>query len=188
MRARIVEPSPLYQIKVTLQGLRPPVWRRLQVPGDISLSKLHQVLQVAMGWTNSHLHQFKVGEEYYGEAGAEFGLEVKSERRAKLNQVAPAEKSRFLYEYDFGDSWEHEILVEKILPPAPGVGPPVCLAGKRACPPEDCGGVWGYAEMLDVLQHPNTARYEEITEWLGGEFDAEAFPLDAINADLKRIR
>lgn len=135
----------VYQLKVTLQDSKPPIWRRILVPADITLSKLHRILQVTMGWSDSHLHQFIVADTYYGvsEPGAGFGMdmEVKNESRVKLDKIAPAEKSRIIYKYDFGDSWEHQILVEKILPAEEGAPYPLCITGKRACPPEDVGGV-----------------------------------------------
>ena len=144
-----------------------------------------------MGWTDSHLHQFSAGGIDYGEPDPDYaawGMPVKSERRARLNQIAPLEKARFVYQYDFGDSWDHEILVEKILPPEPEVRYPRCLTGKRACPPEDVGGIWGYEGFLDAirdLQHPE---HEEYLEWAGGEFDPEAFDLGVVNAELQRLR
>src|SRR6187551_2453708 len=109
--------SQIYQLKVTLRGSKPPIWRRIQVPSDVTLAKVHDILQSAMGWTDSHMHQFVVGDIYYGAPAQELGLDVKSERTARLERIAMREKSRFIYEYDFGDSWEHEILVEKILAP-----------------------------------------------------------------------
>ena len=175
----------IYQIKVTLKGIRPPIWRRLQVPSGINLYKLHQIFQVAMGWSDSHLHQFTVKGIDFGEPDPDYGLEVKNERRAKLSQVISGEKARFDYLYDFGDSWEHEILVEKILPAEPEAHYPICIAGKRACPPDDCGGIWGYADLLKTIQSPGDPEYESMIEWLGEPFDSEAFDLDEINLLLK---
>jgi hypothetical protein len=177
----------IYQIKVTLCDSKPPIWRRILVPGDITLAKLHRILQAVMDWTDSHLHQFIVGEVYYGVPHPDDFVEVKSERRVRLNQVAPAEKSKFVYEYDFGDSWEHELLVEKILPPETSVRSPVCIKGRRACPPEDVGGVWGYAGFLEAIRDPNHPEHEDYLEWIGGEFDPEAFDLDEINAALRHL-
>ena len=147
----------IYQIKVTLKHSKPPIWRRTQVPGDVNLGRLHRILQVVMGWEDYHLHQFIVGDDYYGEPHPDYevwGPEMRDEGRASLAQIAPGEKAKFLYEYDFGDGWEHELLVEKILPPEPGVDYPRCLKGKRACPPEDVGGVWGYANFLEAISDP----------------------------------
>jgi hypothetical protein len=180
--------APIYQLKVTLKDSKPPIWRRVLVPGDTTLAKLHRILQVAMGWEDSHLHQFIVGGVYYGEPDPGFGDAMKSERKVKLNQIAPNEKDRFTYEYDFGDSWEHQIVVERILPPVPDVRLPACITGKRACPPEDCGGVWGYGSLLETIADPKHPEREEMIEWLGGEFDPEAFDLKAINERLKSVR
>src|SRR5262249_20713757 len=161
--------APIYQLKVTLRDIRPPIWRRIQVAGDTKLDKLHRIIQIVMGWTDSHLHQFVVGDAYYGTPDPELP-EVESERRGRLSAVAPKEKAKFAYEYDFGDNWEHEILVEKILPPEPGVRYPRCLAGRRSGPPEDSGGVWGYADLLEALADPSHPEHDEFREWVGDDF------------------
>lgn len=182
--------QPVYQLKVTLKDSRPPIWRRFQVPGDTTLHGLHLILQVVMGWTNSHLYRFEIGGTQFGEPDPEnefYGLKFKNSKSTKLSGVASSEKTRFIYEYDFGDSWEHEVLIEKILPAKPGRRYPVCLAGKRACPPEDCGGIWGYTHLLEVIKDPMHEEYEEITEWLGGESDPERLDLEEINHRLKPI-
>ena len=179
---------PVYQLKVILKGSNPPIWRRIHVRGDISLGRLHDVLQIVMGWTDTHLHQFIIGRSHYGVPDPDDLMEVKNERRYKLMQIAPREKMKFLYEYDFGDGWEHEILVEKILHPEQGAHYPVCLAGKRACPPEDVGGVFGYEDFLEAIRDPNNPEHDNMLEWVGGEFDPEAFDLDSINQVLGRIR
>lgn len=179
----------IYQLKITLKYSRPPIWRRLQVPADIKLGKLHRVLQIAMGWTDSHLHQFHIGDTDYGVPDPElqFPGELRSERSVPLNRVA-AEGDRFFYEYDFGDGWEHEIEVEKVLPAETGKRYPLCLAGKHACPPEDCGGIPGYENLLEVMRDPSNEEYAETIEWLGREFDPEAFDLDDVNTALRRMR
>jgi hypothetical protein len=182
------KPPVVYQLKVTLKGTKPPIWRRIQVTGDTSLLKLHQILQIVMGWYDSHLHQFIVGGTYYGIPDPDFPYDIKSEKRATLSHVVSQEKAKFIYEYDFGDSWEHEIVVEKILQPEAGTHYPVCLAGKRAGPPEDCGGVWGYYEFLEALHNSKHPEHEEMREWIGGEFDPDAFEVDEINRALKSIR
>ncbi len=189
-------PTAIYQIKVTLKQSKPPIWRRIEVAGDITLAKLHWILQVVMGWTSSHLHQFMVGDfkypislVYYGEPHPDYWeFEMQDERRFKLNQIAPREKFKFVYEYDFGDSWEHELLVEKISPPELGVFYPRCVKGKRACPPEDVGGVWGYDSFLEVIQDRTHPEHDDMLEWIGGEFDPEAFDLDEINQALKGLK
>jgi hypothetical protein len=180
--------APIYQIKVTLKGSKPPIWRRIQVRGDINLGKLHTILQEVMGWEDYHLHQFIVGRTYYGVPHPDFGFDMRDESRVKLNQIAPGEGFKFLYEYDFGDSWEHVLLVEKVLPPEQGQHYPVCIKGKRACPPEDVGGVWGYAEFLEAIQNPDHPEHEDYLEWIGGDFDPEGFDLDGVNAGLRRLR
>jgi hypothetical protein len=180
--------APIYQIKVTLENSRPPIWRRLLVHSDVTLARLHRTIQTAMGWADYHLHQFIVGETYFGEPSPDYGLEMRDEKRAKLSQVAPRAGSKFRYEYDFGDSWLHLVLVEKILPPEPGQQVPVCLKGKRACPPEDVGGVWGYASFQEAIQDPDHPEHKGLVEWIGGEFDPEAFDLEQVNAALRALR
>jgi hypothetical protein len=130
-----------------------------------------------------------VGARYYGVPDREFGdSETLDERRFQLNAIAQTDKARFIYEYDFGDSWEHEVTVEKIFAPDQALKHPVCVAGKRACPPEDVGGVWGYERFLQVIQDPDDPEYEDLLEWIGGEFDPEAFEIEGVNALLKRVK
>ena len=172
----------IYQIKVTLRHSKPPIWRRILVPGDITLAQLHDILQAVMGWYDAHLHQFIVEGTYYGVPDPDDYVEVKDERQIRLNQIVPGIPYKFVYEYDFGDSWEHELLVEKVLPPDKGTRYPVCIKGRRACPPEDVGGVWGYALFLEAIRDADHPEHEDYVEWIGGEFDPEAFDLDEINA------
>jgi hypothetical protein len=179
--------TPIYQIKITLQDSKPPIWRRLLVSSDTLLSQLHQIIQTAMSWWDSHLHQFIVGDVYYGVPTPDAWYEVKDERRAKLNQIAPQEKSRFVYEYDFGDDWLHVILVEKILPPDPAQKLPVCIKGKRACPPEDVGGIWGYETFLEAISDSEHEEHDEYLVWVGGAFDPAAFDMDAVNEQLRQL-
>ena len=188
---RTIPKAPIYQLKVTLNGIRPPIWRRLLVPGDVTLEDLHYIIQIAMGWTNSHLHQFIVGQTYFGEPHPDYGLEMQDERRVRLNQVAPREGFKFRYEYDFGDSWLHDLLVEKILKPEPELRYPVCVKGRRACPPEDIGGIRMYAYFVESLQNPEHPEYpgnDEFLEWVGGECDPEAFDLEETNEILRELR
>jgi hypothetical protein len=171
------------QLKVTLDHSKPPIWRRLLVPGNINLFELHAIIQLSMGWTNSHLHMFRIGEEVYGEPeGDEFGdLGTKDETRYKLDKVANHQGIKFHYEYDFGDGWEHTVLVEKIIPAEKGSIYPVCIGGKRACPPEDVGGMWGYEDLLNAIADPHNEEHDNVLEWVGGNFDPEEFDLDEIN-------
>ena len=181
----------LCQLKITLTGIRPLVWRRVVVPADIALSDLHLVLQVAMGWTNSHLHSFTVAGTSYTmpyEEGALEELRMEDERKVRLNELVTEAKDRFEYDYDFGDNWQHEVLVEKIGVADPNVTYPLCLAGKRACPPEDCGGPWGYKDLLKILSDPKHPEYKEMKQWVGRKFDPEAFDLEKLNKVLGKLR
>jgi pRiA4b ORF-3-like protein len=180
-------PTSVHQLKVTLTGIRPPVWRRLQVANTINLRRLHDVIQEAMGWTQSHLYLFTVGGVEFGEPDPGGFIEYRSARAASLQKVAPAVGATFRYTYDFGDDWEHRIVVEKVLPPEPGAIYPRCLAGRRACPPEDVGGVWGYAEFLDAIHDPKHPEHETMTEWIGEPFDPAAFDLQAVNERLAHL-
>jgi hypothetical protein len=180
-----------YQLKITLRDIRPPIWRRFHVPSDMKLGKLHHVIQIVMGWTDSHMHQFKMGETYYGTTypdDSDGMPETRDENKAKISDLVSKPKAKFVYEYDFGDSWEHEVVLEKILPPEPDTRYPKCLEGKYACPPEDCGGVWGYANLLEVIQDEGHPEHEEMLEWLGEGFDPEAFDVEAVNTALRRSR
>ena len=176
--------SRIYQIKVTLQGVKPPVWRRLLVPSSVSLSKLHDILQVALGWTDSHLHLFDVRGQIYGVPDPEFANDMRNEARVQLDQALVREKDTMLYDYDFGDGWRHKIILEKIVQLTPETRAPLCVAGARACPPEDCGGVWGYANLLEVIANPSHPDHEEMLEWLDEEFDPAHFEVEEVNAML----
>jgi len=181
---------PIYQLKVTLQGSKPPIWRRLQVHSDTTLAELHGIIQTAFDWWDEHLHQFTIGERYYGVPNPDYlgFAEMHDERKIGLQQITRGEGFNFLYEYDFGDSWLHQILVEKILPAEPGQVYPVCITGRRACPPEDVGGIWGYYYFLEALQDPEHEAHEEYLEWVGDEFNPEAFDLEGINKALRSLR
>jgi Plasmid pRiA4b ORF-3-like protein len=180
-------PTSVHQLKITLTGIRPPIWRRLQVSSSINLRRLHDVIQEAMGWTQSHLYQFEVGDVEYGEPDEEFGMPIRSAKATPLRKIAPAAGAVFSYEYDFGDSWQHRIEAEKVLPPEPGVRYPRCLAGKRACPPEDVGGIYGYEEFLQAICDPNHPEHEAMLEWVGEDFDPEAFDLHSVNERLTHL-
>ncbi len=178
----------IYQLKITLKGSKPPIWRRIQVKSNTTLGKLHRIIQIVMGWGDYHLHQFIIGKIYYGIPDPDFGLDVKSELRIKLDSLVTRVKQLFIYEYDFGDSWEHKITVEKIVSPETDVRYPICIGGKLACPPEDCGGIWGYYDLLEIIQDPNHPEYEDMLEWLGEEFNPKFVDTEAINRELKNIR
>jgi hypothetical protein len=183
--------TPLYQLKITLRDCKPPIWRRIVVRADMKLDRLHRVIQTAMGWSDCHLHQFVVGRVFYGVPDRErddFGTETFNEKRYTVANLAPVAKGKFIYEYDFGDSWEHEVLVEQVLPPDADFKHPVCLGGANACPPEDCGGIPGYYDLLAALADPKHEQHEEMKEWVGGAWDATRFSLEDANAGLKRIK
>jgi len=184
-------PSLIYQLKVTLKEIRPPIWRRILVPSDISLPQLHAVLQIAMGWTNSHLHGFIVDDIFYTEPDpddmGEFDSDDEDERSVRLSQIAPKVRAHFVYEYDFGDSWDHLITVEQIMEPEPNTQYPCCLDGKRACPPEDVGGVYGYPEFLAAIRNRDDPEHDSWLEWIGGKFDPETFDLQKVNTLLRQF-
>jgi hypothetical protein len=180
----------VYQLKITLLGVERPVWRRVLVPGAIDVPKLHRVIQRAMGWTNSHLHKFEFKEKCLSpqERVKKFFEPRPAAKPKTLAGRAPNRGTKFHYIYDFGDYWEHEVLVEKIGPRDPDIALPACIAGERACPPEDCGGSWGYEDLLEVLKDPKHADYQERIDCLGGDFDSEQFDIQEVNARLKRFK
>ncbi|MDQ6748497.1 MAG: plasmid pRiA4b ORF-3 family protein, partial [Candidatus Dormibacteraeota bacterium] len=173
----------IHQLRITLAEITPPVWRRLHVRSDTTLAQLHSQLQVTMGWQNYHLHAFEVGWERFGSGDRGDG----DEAAITLGEVLAQAEGSMLYIYDFGDDWHHLIEVEKIRQPLPGATYPRCSAGSRACPPEDCGGPPGYADMLRALRARKGPRYHEIREWLGGPYDPAAFDLAAVNDELARL-
>jgi hypothetical protein len=163
------------------------------VRSNITLAKLHDIVQVVMGWTDSHLHQFVTRDETRYAVPSPYGdpdwdEQVSNSRKARVHDVLPAKGTQLLYQYDFGDGWEHLIEVVDVRPPEPGTRYPRCLAGERRCPPEDCGGPYSYPELLAALANPKHPEHEELTEWIGGEFDAEAFDLDEVNEALAGFR
>jgi hypothetical protein len=182
----------IYQIKVTLLGTRPPIWRRLLVPADLTLEQLHFVLQAAMGWEDCHLHDLRIGARRFGKpdpSERHFGGPVTaSERSAQLCTVLAKVGAKAVYTYDFGDSWEHGIAVEKVLPAEPGRAYPECIDGRRHGPPEDCGGIGGFYNLLEAIHDPGHDQHEELSEWLGDDFDPEAFSLDAVNRSLAYLQ
>lgn len=209
-------------LRITLGDSKPPIWRRVAVHSDITLGQLHELIQIAMGWTNSHLHQFMLkdkslinrdpnviarlseegrsddifaatrGIRVFVAKATPFGepteMEGEDEDAVTLAEVCPSVKSKLIYQYDFGDGWEHTIEVQKIEEPGRGVAYPMCLAGKLACPPEDCGGIYGYYHMLDAAADPDHEEHDELIEWLGDDFDPEAFDIDEVNDVLAQWR
>jgi len=179
----------VYQLKVTLKGIRPPIWRRLHVLGETTLEQLHLIIQVAMGWGNYHLHDFEIYGIRYGITDDDdlFELEdIEPESETYLCQFA-TEGMKFKYTYDYGDGWEHSIEVEKLLPPDEDLPTPRCIKAKRACPPEDCGGPWGYQNLLKILNDPTHPDHATFSEWVPPNFTPEEISLPAINTQLKSM-
>jgi hypothetical protein len=181
----------IYQFKITLEGSNPPIWRRIQI-ADCSLDKFHVHIQTAMGWTNSHLNQFRIEginyadplliEETFEE------LEYEDSTTTLLSEIIPEDghRFRFEYEYDFGDCWTHEVLFEGEIRSEPGQKYPLCLKGERACPPEDMGGVCGYVDFLKAIANSGDAPLDEFLSWAGGKFDPEAFQPTAATRRMKK--
>ncbi len=178
-----------YQLDVRLADSNPSIWRQIIVSANVNLHTFHRVLQVVMGWEDCHMHQFVVKGKYYGVPGDDdWGdVEINDEKKVALEDLLKKAKDKMIYEYDFGDGWIHEIKLEKIIDDETTVTP-VCLAGQRACPPEDCGGVYGYAEMLETLKDPDSEEYEDLKDWIGDDFDPELFSIDRVNKLLKKIK
>lgn len=184
----------VHRIKVTLQGSRPPIWRRLEVPSGSTLQRLHHIIQAAFGWEDYHMWAFETpgnryGADRYGIADSDLGIRSAASKR--LNQTVPRIGDKLRYTYDFGDNWEHDIVVEAIADAEPGTAYPRCLTGRRACPPEDCGGIGGYEYLVEILADPTHEEHEERLEWLGlssaEEFDPTAFDVTEVNNALSDL-
>jgi len=175
--------SAIYQLKITLEDIRPAIWRRFHVPASIQLSGIHDAIQIVMGWRNSHLHQFeKDGKRYGVPEDDEFGnLGIIDESKLPVDQLLKRQGDSLPYVYDFGDDWRHELVLEKILPVEDATVGPVCLAGERHCPPEDVGGVQGYAEFLEAIFDPKHQEHDQCVRWARGRFQPEEFDLKAVN-------
>ncbi len=181
------ENKTIYQLKVTLNDVEPKIWRRILVPSDTSLPDVHKIIQSTMGWTNSHLHQFIKNGEYYGPPDEDgWGTDNIDYRHILLGEILDKEKQSMIYEYDFGDGWKHKIKLEKIISADPDLVYPACTGGARNCPPEDCGGPWGYTIMLEAIDDPGHEEHEMYKEWLVEDFDPEYFDEDEINTLLQR--
>ena len=175
--------SDILELDITLKGSKPKIWRRVLVPSDFIFHELHYIIQFAMGWTSSHLHQFITGKNdiYIGIPHEDDWIELVDSRKTKLSEYLGQPKDKVVYEYDFGDSWEHEVVVKEVLAKETGRSYPICTDGKGACPPEDVGGVWGYADLLEKLKKSGTDEYEEMLQWLGDDFDPEKLDLEGTN-------
>ena len=176
-------PPPVYQLNITLTGIKPPIWRRIQVPSAIKLCCLHSALQVVMGWTDSHLHKFEKDGKQWGVP--EYG-ELTDESKAQLAKVLKTEGESMIYVYDFGDNWRHEVMLDKVIPVNDVVMTPICLDGVRRCPPEDVGGVSGFEEFLTAAFDPRHKDFEKLIRW--GHAHAEACDVKAVNETLSQMR
>ncbi len=187
-RKKTIRPSETaIQFKIQLRYIRPPIWRRVVLPDNATLGDLHQAIQTAMGWYNCHLHGFRIGGMHYTSRAASKmeDMDMENEERVLLADIVTGAKQKFMYEYDFGDSWEHEITVEKLLPFDPTAKYPACLGGARACPPEDCGSFPGYMDILEALKAKKpTEEQTVLLEWVDEDYDPEHFDPDVVNRRL----
>ncbi|MBT9491210.1 MAG: plasmid pRiA4b ORF-3 family protein [Paucibacter sp.] len=190
--ARSKEPALIYELLVRLEGIEPRIWRRLWVPGTVTLAKLDRVIQTTMGWTNSHLHEFSIAGKRYGmlmdEDWPDEDNPVLEDKRYKLGQVLGEVVRDFRYTYDFGDNWRHTVMVERTMAADEINTWPQCLAGHNACPPEDVGGIGGYADFLEAVGDPAHEEYFAMRCWCGGPFDPFGFDINATNAALRKLR
>lgn len=177
----------VYTLKVTLLDLEPEIWRTIEVKGDTTLAKLHQVLQGAMGWENCHMHLFKVGKQLYG-VPSDDDLPMEDEREVTVAELLPKTGKTMIYTYDMGDDWHHEITAQKVAPVVGGTKYPRLIDGARAGPPEDCGGVPGFMNFVEAMADPKHERHDELAEWFGGEFDPEEFDMKAAVRALSKVR
>lgn len=181
----------IYQPRVTLLHSRPAIWRRLLVPTRTKLSELHAILQGAFGWHECHLHQFTTADDRRFTDQSmmiDSDEDLEDERKATLADHLSLDQPRMLYEYDFGDGWEHGIELQEVIAPDPKIRYPRCVAGKNAGPPEDCGGVWGYADLIKIMKNPQHPEHAEYREWLGRDLDPTAFDIEEVDARLAHVR
>jgi hypothetical protein len=194
-RAKLDPTHVQLQLKVTLLDIKPTIWRRLLVPATIKLPKLHNVLQLAFGWTNSHLHAFRLEEDSYeanppkDTLASLFGSDDQrhDEKKFRLCDLLHAPEDWLIYEYDFGDGWQHDVFVEKLLP-GTATKTVTCLAGARAGPPDDCGGPPGYYDLLKAIADPKNPEHHHLVDWLGEPYDPKAFSVDSLNAMLQGLK
>lgn len=176
----------VYQFKITLQNVEPPIWRRIQVDNFITLSRFSAILLAVMGWNNSHLHQLEIGGKDYGIPDDEFNdsKDTIDEKKKKLRDFDQSDLKKFTFTYDFGDGWEHEVELEKVLEFNHKTNSPKCIDGARNCPPDDCGGTGGYENFLEAICNPEHPEHKDMLRWIGGKFDPEKFSVRSANRDL----
>jgi len=198
-----IEPSHLavYYLRITLKDSKPPIWRDILVPSDLTLDALHYVIQATMGWENSHLHQFIAEKVLYTDEDThtnnrdDYGLDVddssnnhdRNEKQYTVSQLLTKETVSMVYEYDLGDSWMHHIELKKILPADVYAHQPRCIKGEQACPPEGCGGIWGYADMLESIQNAKNTNSDDELTWFGEGFNPNHFDIEEVNKVLKHL-
>ena len=178
----------VHQLKITLTSVKPPVWRQIQVHSDTDLAELAAILEAAMGWLGGHLHAFESTDARYSQPDPEWPDDDLDERKYRLRDVLPDVGSRLRWDYDFGDGWEHDVVVEEIGPRRSDVGSPICLAGSMACPPEDCGGPLGYEDLRDALSDPTHPEPGHLREWAPPGFDPTPFDVDETTSALRSAR
>ncbi len=183
------KPVEIYQIKVTLRGSQPNIWRRMQVRSDITLARLHRILQCIVGWKDEHSHQFMIQGQRYGVPQEDpcHLREIEDENRSQLREIVAVANGQFVYHYHFDDDWHHTLEIEKTLTPEASVWYPVCVGGACACPPEGVGGISGYENFLEAVGDPRHPEHGELLEWVGGAFDPEAFDRNEVNRHLRAI-
>ena len=174
-----------YQFKIELRDISPPIWRQFQVWGDATLAQLHRILQMVMGWENYHLYEFRIGGRIYGDPDLDDEREIIDAKKTRIRNVLPGVGAEFEYEYDFGDDWQHDLLLEAVMQSGPDTACPRCIAGERRCPPEDVGGSGGYADYLEVLADPDHEEHQNMMEWRG-PFDPETFSVESVNRELEK--
>ncbi len=178
----------VHRVKLTLRGIRPPIWRRIEVASDMTLGDLAPVLEAAMGWLGGHLHMFEIDGVTYGTPDPDWDTDDLDESKYRLGDVLPTVGAKMTWDYDFGDGWQHNVLVEAIEPVAADVLYPRCLAGKRACPPEDCGGLPGYADILAVVADPSNPANADLRDFVPLDYDPEHFDVVETDVDMRSER
>jgi hypothetical protein len=193
-------PFSVYYLRVTLEDSKPAIWRDILVPNDLTLEGLHYVIQAVMGWGNCHRHQFiaenviytndllhNEDDEYGLLDGEDLEKQDRSEKKYTVAHLLSKEDDTIIYEYDLGDSWTHQVKLKKILPVDANAHQPRCIKGEKACPPEDCGGIWGYTDMLDTLRNTEHSENTQILAWFGEDFNPDHFDIEAVNRTLRHL-